>query len=283
MSDKKALVLQQSYNQLERFLQTKAAALPKNFNQTRFLQNCMTVLQETKDIEKMHPVSIARTMLKGAFLGLDFFNRECYAIPYGNQLQFQTDYKGEIKLAKKKSINKIKDIYAKVVREGDRFEEKVVDGKQYVNFEPIPFNDGEIIGAFAVVLFEDGSMMYETMSKAEIEAIRENFSKAKNSLAWTKTPGEMYKKTVLRRLCKLIEKDFDSAEQRKVYHEEVAEVDFDQEKTVEASPFDDIIIDAEFEDVKEPEEPKEQQEEPKSKPKTEKLELSVEDAKAKQG
>ena len=123
-------------------------------------------------------------------------------------------------------------------------------------------------------------MMYETMSKAEIEAIRENFSKAKNSLAWTKTPGEMYKKTVLRRLCKLIEKDFDSAEQRKVYHEEVAEVDFDQEKTVEVSPFDDIIIDAEFEDVKEP---KEQQEEPKSKPKTEKLELSVEDAKAKQG
>src|SRR5690606_25917163 len=178
MPDKKALVLQQSYSQLERFLQTKAAALPKDFNQTRFLQNCMTVLQETKDIEKMHPVSIARTMLKGAFLGLDFFNRECYAIPYGNQLQFQTDYKGEIKLAKKYSINKIKDIYAKVVREGDKFEEKVVDGKQYVNFEPIPFNDGEIIGSFAVVLFEDGSMMYETMSKAEIEAIRDNFSKA---------------------------------------------------------------------------------------------------------
>lgn len=282
MPDKKALVLQQSYSQLERFLQTKAAALPKDFNQTRFLQNCMTVLQETKDIEKMHPVSIARTMLKGAFLGLDFFNRECYAIPYGNQLQFQTDYKGEIKLAKKYSINKIKDIYAKVVREGDKFEEKVVDGKQYVNFEPIPFNNGEIIGAFAVVLFEDGSMMYETMSKAEIEAIRDNFSKAKNSLAWTKTPGEMYKKTVLRRLCKLIEKDFDSAEQRKVY-EAADDMEFNKEKTVEVSPFDDIIIDAEFEDVKEPEEPKEQQEEPKNKPKTEKLELSVEDAKAKQG
>ena len=256
MPDKKALVLQQSYSQLERFLQTKAAALPKDFNQTRFLQNCMTVLQETKDIEKMHPVSIARTMLKGAFLGLDFFNRECYAIPYGNQLQFQTDYKGEIKLAKKYSINKIKDIYAKNVREGDKFEEKVVDGRQYVNFEPIPFNDGEIIGSFAVVLFEDGSMMYETMSKAEIEAIRDNFSKAKNSLAWTKTPGEMYKKTVLRRLCKLIEKDFDSAEQRDAYYKEVADADFDQEKTIEVSPFDGVVIDAEVVEATE-EQPKE--------------------------
>lgn len=256
MADNKSLVLKNAYTHLESFLQTKAAALPKDFNQTRFLQNCMTVLQETKDIEKMHPVSIARTMLKGAFLGLDFFNRECYAIPYGNQLQFQTDYKGEIKLAKKYSINKIKDIYAKVVREGDKFEEKVVDGKQYVNFEPIPFNDGEIIGSFAVVLFEDGSMMYETMSKAEIEAIRENFSKAKNSLAWTKTPGEMYKKTVLRRLCKLIEKDFDSAEQRDTYYKEVTDADFDQEKTIEVSPFDGVVIDADVVEATE-EQPKE--------------------------
>lgn len=245
MSDKKALVLKNSYTQLESFLKTKSAALPKDFNETRFLQNCMTVLQETKDIEKMHPVSIARTMLKGAFLGLDFFNRECYAIPYGNQLNFQTDYKGEIKLAKKYSIRPIKDVYAKLVRDGDKFEEKVVDGQQFVNFEPVPFSNAEIVGAFAVVYYEDGTMIYDTMSKAEIESIRDNFSKAKNSPAWTKTPGEMYKKTVLRRLMKLVERDFDSAEQRKTY-DDSTDVEFDKEKPVEASPFDEIVVDAEF-------------------------------------
>jgi recombination protein RecT len=165
----------------------------------------MTVLQDTKDIEKCQPISVARTMLKGAFLGLDFFNRECYAIPYGGSLQFQTDYKGEIKLAKKYSFNPIKDIYAKVVHEGDDFQESIKDGQQTIDFKPIPFNNGEIIGAFAVCLFQDGSMLYETMTKQEIEGIRNNFSKAKNSPAWVKTPGEMYKKTVLRRLCKLIE------------------------------------------------------------------------------
>lgn len=250
MADNKLTVLQKSYTQLETLLKAKAAALPKDFNQTRFLQNCMTVLQETKDIDKMHPVSIARTMLKGAFLGLDFFNRECYAIPYGAQLQFQTDYKGEIKLAKKYSIRPIKDVYAKLVREGDKFEERVVDGRQSVNFEPVPFSDGEIIGAFAVVYYEDNTMIYDTMSKAEIEAIRDNFSKAKNSPAWAKTPGEMYKKTVLRRLMKLVEKDFGSAEQRKAY-DESADVEFDQEKTVEVSPFDGIVVDAEFEEKQE--------------------------------
>ncbi|KEI79912.1 hypothetical protein FC826_07260 [Clostridium botulinum] len=41
----------------------------------------MTVLKDTKNIEKCNEVSKARTMLKEAFLGLELFNKECYAIP----------------------------------------------------------------------------------------------------------------------------------------------------------------------------------------------------------
>src|SRR3712207_3606123 len=125
MANNKELVLKRTHKDLIKLLQSKEEALPKDFNQTRFLQNCMTVLQDAKNIENCNPTSVARTMLKGAFLGLDFFNKECYAIPYGNSLNFQTDYKGEIKLAKKYSINPIKDIYAKTVREGDLFEEEI--------------------------------------------------------------------------------------------------------------------------------------------------------------
>lgn len=262
--NKKELVLRQSHDQLNAFLREKVAALPKDFNQTRFLQNCMTVLQDTKDIEKMSPVSVARTMLKGAFLGLDFFNGECYAIPYGNNLNFQTDYKGEKKLAKKYSINPILDIYAKLVREGDFYELSVVDGKQSVTFKPKPFNDGKIKGAFAVVLYADGSMDIEEMSAAEIEKIRKDFSKAQNSPAWTKTPGEMYKKTVLRRLTKGISLNFDSPEQDKAY-KDGADVDFDKDKPkeVENSPFNidpETIEDAEFTEVKKEEQESEKEE-----------------------
>lgn len=249
----KDLVLKQSHTALNKLLEVKASALPKDFNKTRFLQNCMTVLQDTRDIEKCEPMTVARTMLKGAFLGLDFFNKECYAIPYGSQLNFQTDYKGEIKLAKKYSINSIKDIYAKLVREGDEFEESIVNGQQTINFKPKAFNNRAIIGAFAVVLFKDNSMMYEAMSKEEIENIRENFSKAKNSAAWAKTPGEMYKKTVLRRLCKLIELDFDSVEQQKTFNE-TSDYEFKneaaQDKPKETSPFEEVV-EAEFTEVNE--------------------------------
>ncbi|WP_242864471.1 recombinase RecT [Clostridium botulinum] len=70
-----------SPNNLNSLLKAKEKALPKGFNEARFLQNCMTVLKYIKNIEKCNEVSVVRTMLKGVFLGLDFFNKECYAIP----------------------------------------------------------------------------------------------------------------------------------------------------------------------------------------------------------
>lgn len=201
-------------------------ALPAGFNQQRFILNCITVIQDMmKDdkkkaqLEKINPETIPVCLAKAAYLGLDFFNGECYAIPYGGNLTFQTDYKGEIKLCKRYSKNKIKDIFAKVVRQGDFFMEEVDGGKQNVKYRPKPFSNEQMIGAFAIVVFEDGSMMYDTMSSEDIENVRNTYSKAKDSQAWKSSTGEMYKKTVLRRLCKLIDLDFDNIEQQKAYED----------------------------------------------------------------
>ncbi|MFC8686365.1 recombinase RecT [Brevibacillus porteri] len=244
------------HQKLDTFLEEKREAMPKSFNKTRFLQNCMTVLQETKDIEMCNPASVARTMLKGAFLGLDFFNKECYAVVYKGSVEFQTDYKGEVKLAKKYSTKPVREVYAKLVREGDEFAEEIISGNQTVNFKPKPFNNGEILGAFAVVNYMDGTMSYDTMSKAEIEKIKENFSRRSKqsgeySKAWVVTPGEMYKKTVLRRLCKNIDLDFDTIEQRQVF-EDAGDVDFNQEvKPAQQSPLNATVIDVDYEEVAE--------------------------------
>lgn len=235
------------HNNLQKLLDDKQEAMPSNFNKTRFLQNCMTVLQDTKDIEKCDAQSVARTMLKGAFLGLDFFNRECYAIPYGGNVQFQTDYKGEKKLAKMYSIRPIKDIYAKNVRKGDDFAEEIIGGQQTIKFKPLPFNTSEIVGSFAVVLYQDGGMDYETMSLQEIEETRDNYSKQANGKAWTKSKPEMCKKTVFRRLTKNIELNFDTIEQKEAF-DDGGDIDLSKEiKPKQDHPFN--VIDAEFEEV----------------------------------
>lgn len=248
MANSKDLVLKQTNSFVDTLLKKEAQALPAGFNPLRFKQNAMTVLNDTTGLEKLqgNEFSLARTIMKGAYLGLDFFNKECYCIIYGGKAEFQTDYKGEIKLAKKYSINPIKDIYAKLVREGDSFEEYIKDGKQTVNFTPKSFNDSDIIGAFAVCLFHDGSMIYETMSKEEIEEVRKNYSKVPNGPSWTKSKGEMYKKTVLRRLCKLVELDFESVEQAKTF-EEASDSKFkDAPKQKEESVFSGTVVEAEY-------------------------------------
>lgn len=200
-------------------LTTVQKALPADFNQTRFVQNALSVLNGNPMLQKCSRTSLMEGLLKGAYLGLDFSMKECYLIPYGSEATFQTDYKGEIKFTKKYSKQPIKDIYAKVVRKGDDFEEKIIDGHPSIDFKPIPFNDEDVVGVFAICLFENGSMIYETMSIREVNAVRNNYSKQAQGNAWKKSFEEMAKKVVLRRLCKHIDTDFESVEMHNAWEE----------------------------------------------------------------
>ena len=236
-------------------------ALPKDFNKARFVQNCVALREDNPGIKNANPKDVIAGLLKGAYLGLDFFNKECYLIPYGNKLNFQTDYKGEIKFVKRFSTRPIRDIYAKVVRKGDDFEETVLDGNPSINFKPLPFNDGDVVGAFAVCLFEDGGMIYETMSLKDIQAVRQNYSSAKDSKAWKVSFDEMAKKTVLRRLCKHIDKNVDSVEALRAYDEGsgMSFTERPESEEIVANPFEEIteenVIDTTAIDVDESELP----------------------------
>lgn len=237
---KKSELIQQIGSKLEVMITDQIKAFPKEFNKTRFVQNCLTVLADTKDIELCKPMSVVRTLIKGAYLNLDFFRRECYAIPYKDKetgdlvCNFQTDYKGERKLCLEYGRG-IKDVYAKVVQDGDVLEIGIDSGLQTLTFKPKPFNNGKIIGAFAVIINENGLTKYETMSIEEIEEVRQKFSKAPDSPAWKKSFGEMCKKVVMRRLCKLVDLHFENHEQEKAY-DEGADADFKTEKTKVVPP-----------------------------------------------
>jgi len=228
-------------------LDSVADALPQDFSRARFVQNCLALLNDDPEkYQKFGSKQLMANLLKGAYLGLDFFNKQAYLVPYGDKLEFMPSYTGQIKLAKKYSIRPIKEIYSKVIREGDVFEEVITNGEPSVNFRPKFLNDGAIIGAFAVVLYQDGGMSYDVMSKADIENTRKS-SKAKNSPAWSNFYSEMAKKTVLRRLCKHIDLDFENAKQRATYDEDMAlddpqklnEIQVEAEaNSVEFVPFD---------------------------------------------
>lgn len=234
-------------------------ALPKDFNKARFVQNALSLLNSNTDYRKYSNEQLMSGLLKGAYLGLDFFSSECYLIPYGNNLNYQTGYRGDRKLVKKYSIRPIKDIYAKLVREGDEFEELIVNGEQKINFKPKPFNDGNIKGAFAVCLYQDGGLIYDTMSLTELENTRKQ-SKANNSPAWKNFTGEMYKKTVLHRLCKNIDLDFENPTQMSTFMsgmelgekgDTIGDMEIGDEVVNPFEEKEEIIVDSEVSDIDE--------------------------------
>ena len=202
---------------------TIADALPEHFNTARFVQNAIALVNDKPELANQPQAKLLPGLLKGAYLGLDFFSNEAYLIPYGSDLQFSISYKGMIKLCQRFSVRPIKNIYARIVREGDEFSDGIKDNKPMINFTPKPLNDGAIIGAFAVAEYEDGDIQYEVMNKSQLDAVK-HLSKAQNGTAWGKFPEEMYKKSVIRRLCKNISLNLDTQAQKAYNDDSVIEV-----------------------------------------------------------
>ena len=212
------------YDSLHNSLIAEKDALPKDLNIERFVNNAISVLNGNENLIKFSKENgtsqIKAGLLKGAYLGLDFMSQEAYLVPFGKTLNFMKSYTGAIKLCKKYSIRPLKDIYAKLVREGDDYQIEIIDNEPKITFKPKPFNDGKIQGAFAVAVFKDGGIQYEEMSLKELEKVR-NCSKQKSGAVWTQWTEQMYLKSILHRLTKKIEIDFDNAQQYQYFNEEM--------------------------------------------------------------
>lgn len=246
-------------------LQSNKEALPTDFNIPRFVQNSVALLNGNDtllDYSKTYGVAaIKQGLMRGAFLGLDALNSEFHLIPYKSNLQFMIDYRGATKLMKKYSIKPVSDVSADVVRMGDEFSYWSEDGLWHHKFTPIPFNDGAVIGAFACCRFTDGTEMLAVLSKSELEKIRSK-SKMSQGMAWKDFTEEMYKKTAIHRLKKIVPLEFDNQKQKELFDEdgaielskpqvEVPDV-FAEAKVVEPNESDDVIdftdLDAEMPD-----------------------------------
>ena len=188
-------------------------ALPANFNVERFVQNSVALINGNDSLLKFAKqygtAQIKMGLMRGAYLGLDALNQEIYLVPYGSTLSFMSSYTGMIKLVKKYSTREVKNVFAKVVREGDEFHCGVRNGDPYLDHDECAPTNAKINKVYALCKFADGGIVYEVMTVEEVERVR-NQSKAKNSMAWDKFWEEMAKKSVIRRLCKTITLDMDA-------------------------------------------------------------------------
>ncbi len=188
-------------------------ALPPDYSAENALRSAWLILQDMKDkanlpvLQSSTPDSIANSLFNMVVQGLNPAKRQCSFILYGNKLTLQREYAGSIALARRYST--MKNIYAGVIYKGDVFEfaidtttgmKKITSHTQRME----NLDDSKIIGAYAVVTFDDGSVNTEIMTMAQIQKSWEQGPTKGKSPAHTNFPGEMAKKTVINRACKLL-------------------------------------------------------------------------------
>lgn len=184
-------------------LEDEGLALPEQYSAKNALSSAFFTLQKVYGIEKATQESIANALLDMVTQGLSPAKTQCYFIVYGNELQMQRSYFGTV--AALKRLTNVSKVKAEVIHEGDVFEIGSNEDMEMVvtKFEPKFENMNKpIIGAFAMIKLEDGSINYTVMTKEEIDKSWQQ-SRNKNNKVQQNFGQEMAKRTVLNRAAKM--------------------------------------------------------------------------------
>jgi recombination protein RecT len=195
--------------------------IPKNYSVTNQMKAAWLVLQDTEDkdhhkaLEVCTKGSIAVALLDMVLQGLSVAKNQGYFIVYGNKLEFQRSYFGTVSLARRCGGIKCPPV-ANVIYKGDEFVYNIdpVTGHTTVvkhgqKIENI--KDENIVAAYATVTLANGERETTIMTIDQIRKAWNQGATKGNSPAHKNFPGEMCKKTVIGRACKMIINSSDDA------------------------------------------------------------------------
>lgn len=196
---------------------------PKKFDsanpfEMNYSQECgfaIMAIQNNPYLLNCSPDSMKAAIINVALTGISLNPalKYAYLVPrkVKNELRATLDisYMGMIKILT--DAGAVKSVFADVVHEHDHF----IYGqgsKPVLEHKPDLLKDrGAPIGAYAIAYFRDGGFQFEVMAKPEIEKVRATSESWKNEdtrrySPWETWTGEMWKKTVMKRLFKVLPK-----------------------------------------------------------------------------
>lgn len=186
-------------------------SFPADYNVANSLMGAYLILKETEDknhkpiLESCSQASIANSLMDMATLGLSVQKKQGYFIAYGGKCQFQRSYFGNITIARRFGL---KDIHAEVIYEGDNFVYHIEDGNKILDKHEqniMNIDNDKIIGAYAVVIMQDGTKMLEVMNMKQIkQSWQQGYGYKEGSGTHSKFADQMAKKTVINRALKQI-------------------------------------------------------------------------------
>jgi len=178
------------------------AALPPQVSVERFTRVAMTAISQTPSLVKCERNSLYSAFMRCAQSGLLPDGKEAAIVPFGDKATFMPMVAGILKQVR--NSGELASITPGIIKEKDQFRYWVDSDGAHLNHEPELFKErGAVIGAYALAKTKDGATYIDVMPMDEIEKIR-NVSRSKDSGPWKQWWDEMAKKSVIRRLAKLL-------------------------------------------------------------------------------
>lgn len=149
----------------------------------------------------------AVTNIAAIGISLNPAKKQAYLVPRDGKICLDISYIGLLDLAI--GSGSIRWGQAELVYDGDAFTLNGFDQPPTHGRNPFAKDRGEVVGVYVVVKTADGDYLTTTMTIDEVNAIRDRSSawkawiNKKKSCPWVTDPGEMAKKTVIKRAYKL--------------------------------------------------------------------------------
>lgn len=171
-----------------------------------FKQECLFARQQlmkndyTFKIAAAAPQTLQAAILNVAAIGISLnpAMAHAYLVPRDGGICLDISYKGLVKLAT--DCGAIKDCKSVLVYESDEFKWKGPYKEPKHSADPFSQERGEVTGAYNLAFLNDGRVMVEVMSRADLDKIR-GTSKAQNG-PWKTWPDQMQLKSVTKRAYK---------------------------------------------------------------------------------
>ena len=192
--------------QSDQFKAQLSASLPNHLSPDRFARIALTAITRVPKLMECTQESLFRCLLDLSAAGLEPDGRRAHLIPYGKECTLVIDYKGLVELIRRSGG--VVSLRAETVCENDDFawENGVVTHK--VDWRK---PRGQVQAVYAEARMKSGEVQTATMTREEVEGIRKR-SKAGSSGPWQTDWSEMAKKTVVRRLSKMLPLSYEISE-----------------------------------------------------------------------
>lgn len=170
-----------------------------------FLSTLLTAVRNEPKLMKCEPASVIAAAVKAAQLGLEPNDGRglCCIIPYGNQAQYQTMYKGAIELARRSGL--VGRVVARVVHEGDTFEQWDDEDGVHFKYRKAVGDAGPAVLWFAAAWEPSGGPLMDiaVLDREKVEYHRA-FSKMPNGQMWSKSYDAAALKSAVWELLRLL-------------------------------------------------------------------------------